>query len=154
MGKMLVIEETLLKAFNLVNQEEKTPHDYGIGFSLYHSEMNVLETINRHEGANSSEIAGILGITTGAISQVTKKLIAKALVETYRRQDNQKEIYFRLTALGRKACRGHEKHHARFNKGVTAYLETLNDKEMQKLQEFFAVIIKELNVYIASKSDS
>ena len=39
-------------------------------------------------------------MTTGATSKLTKKLLAKGLLQRYQRPDNRKEIYFRLTEAG------------------------------------------------------
>ncbi|MDR1961636.1 MAG: MarR family transcriptional regulator, partial [Gracilibacteraceae bacterium] len=93
--------EKVYKAMNIIYGEMKTAWDYGIGFPLYHSEVHLLEAIRLREGANAGEMARFLGISNAAVSQVAKKLTKKALIETYRAADNQKEVFFRLTALGK-----------------------------------------------------
>jgi DNA-binding MarR family transcriptional regulator len=72
----------------------------GVGFPLYHSEVHLLDAIHLHEGENEQELAKRLGITKGAAAQVAKKLIGKALIESYQLSGNKKEVYSRLTELG------------------------------------------------------
>ncbi|MDR1453702.1 MAG: MarR family transcriptional regulator [Candidatus Margulisbacteria bacterium] len=137
----LVLAEKINKVITVLNAEKKTPWDYGIGFSLYHSEVHLLDTIAVHAGENPSALAARLGITKGAITQVVKKLTEKELVESYHLPDNQKELYFRLTPLGKKAVRGHHKHHTRLNAGIFAYFESLTRKEGQVIIKFLDVLL-------------
>lgn len=142
MDRTVSLVEKLYKITNIVNEEMKTAWDYGVGFPLYHSEVQLLEVINNHEGANASELAKVLGVTCGAIGQVTKKLMSKALIESYQLPDNKKEIYFRLTDLGRSASVGHQKHHEMLNAGIYNYLDQLKERDLQKLTELFDDIIE------------
>jgi DNA-binding MarR family transcriptional regulator len=133
--------EKIYKITNIVNQEMKVARDYGVGFPLYHSEVQMLDVIDNHEGANASELAKTLGVTCGAIGQVTKKLMNKGLIESYQLSDNKKEVYFRLTDLGRKASIGHQKHHEKLNAGVYDYICKLEESELQKFSELLDAAI-------------
>lgn len=144
LDRTLSLVEKMCKIGNILNQEMKTAWDYGIGFPLYHSEVQLLDVINNHEGANASELAKILGVTCGAVGQVIKKLMSKALIESYQLPDNKKEIYFRLTELGRRASVGHRKHHETLNAGVLNYLDQLEDADLQRISKIFDVIIDEM----------
>jgi DNA-binding MarR family transcriptional regulator len=137
--------EKLYKVMNVINQEVKTTWDYGVGFTLYHSEVSLLEIIKVHENATASELSRILGVTTGAVWQVTRKLQKKGLIESYQFEDNKKEVYFRLTALGEKARRGHQKHHETMNAGVFEYFSHLEERDVKKIYEFLDMIISELS---------
>jgi DNA-binding MarR family transcriptional regulator len=128
--------EKVYKAMNIVSGEMKTAWDYGIGFPLYHSEVHLLEAVKLREGANAGEMARFLGISNAAVSQVAKKLTKKALIETYRAADNQKEVFFRLTALGKKACAGHQKHHGKIYANFLDYYTKLNKKEIEVIMRF------------------
>jgi DNA-binding MarR family transcriptional regulator len=134
--------EKLTHIVSIVNQEMKTAWDYGLGFPLYHSEVHLLEAIKFCTGANAGEIARYLGVTNGAVSQVAKKLIDKALIETYQSEDNRKEVFFRLTPLGDKACAGHQRHHTKINASLNKYIEHLDEKDYQAILGFFDVLIK------------
>jgi DNA-binding MarR family transcriptional regulator len=134
--------EKMTHVVSIVNREMKTAWDYGIGFPLYHSEVHLLEAIKFCSGANAGEIARYLGITNGAVSQVAKKLMDKALIEAYRSEDNRKEVFFQLTPLGNKACAGHQRHHKKINARLVKYVEQLNEKDYKAILNFFNVLIK------------
>jgi DNA-binding MarR family transcriptional regulator len=144
--------EKLYKMLNIVNDEMKTARDYGVGFEMYHSEMHLLEAIYNHEGANASELSKILGFTNGAISQVTKKLLDKALIENYQIPNNKKEVYFRLTDLGLKAFRGHRKHHAKINAPFFDFMSNqATEKDIQAIIKFMDIIINSFEPVVSRK---
>jgi DNA-binding MarR family transcriptional regulator len=142
MDRVTVFLEKLTHIISIVNREMKTAWDYGLGFPLCHSEVHLLEALKFCEGANAGEIARYLGITNGAVSQVAKKLIDKSLVETYRNEDNRKEVFFRLTPLGEKACAGHKRHHKKINASLNQYIEQLNETDYQAIIGFFDMMIE------------
>lgn len=74
----------------LVVEEMETPWLYEVEFPLHHAEVHLLEAISALEGANVGELARYLGMTSGAISQVTRKLLDKGLIEAYRKPGNRK----------------------------------------------------------------
>ncbi|MDR1961608.1 MAG: winged helix DNA-binding protein [Gracilibacteraceae bacterium] len=81
-------------------------------------------------------MARFLGISNAAVSQVAKKLTKKALIDTYRTADNQREVFFRLTALGKKACDGHIKHHGKIYANFLDYYAKLDKKEIEVIVRF------------------
>jgi DNA-binding MarR family transcriptional regulator len=137
MDKVNLFIEKLTHVVSATNSEMKTAWDYGVGFRLYHSEVHLLEAIKFCEGANAGELARYLGITNGAVSQVAKKLVDKTLIETYQSEENRKEVFFKLTPLGKKACAGHQRHHKKMNAGLIRYIEQLDEKDYQTLIDFF-----------------
>ncbi|MFP3043624.1 MarR family transcriptional regulator [Treponema primitia] len=138
--------EKVYKAVNVMSGEIKTAWDYGVGFPLYHSEVHLLEAINLHRGANAGELARRLGISNAAVSQVAKKLVKKALAETYRAEDNQKEVFFRLTDLGKKACAGHKKHHTKMYAGFIDDYKTFTKKDLEAISKFLDSMIESMPV--------
>ncbi|MDR2049934.1 MAG: hypothetical protein LBP69_10825, partial [Treponema sp.] len=71
---MVTMEMLTGKVYRLINlaiREIETPWFYGVDFPLHHAEVHLLETIKANEGANVGELARHLGMTSGAISQVT-----------------------------------------------------------------------------------
>jgi DNA-binding MarR family transcriptional regulator len=135
--------EKLYKVLNMVQSEMKTARDYGVGFKMYHSEVHLLEAIFNHEGANASELSKILGLTNGAISQVAKKLLDKALIEHYQIPNNKKEVYFHLTNSGLKILEGHREHHARINATFFDFVENhATERDIQAITKFMDAIIE------------
>jgi DNA-binding MarR family transcriptional regulator len=130
------IAEKLYKMTALLSWETEIVWDYGAGIPLYHSEIHLLKIIREHEGAKASEIAAYMNITNGAVSQGTKKLLDKGLVEDYKLPGNRKEVFFRLTPLGEKAYHGHEKHHSKIEAPFLGFLADLSEKELQTINNF------------------
>lgn len=128
--------EKMIRLLNKVNQTNKVPSDYGTGHILYQSEIHMIEAINNHEDVNASELAVILGITNGAITQVTNKLIKKGLIEQYRKNNNKKEVYYQLTTKGQIANAEHSKHHEKFYLNMTQYLDELNPDNVKIINTF------------------
>jgi DNA-binding MarR family transcriptional regulator len=90
---MNTLIEKLYRAMNLVVKEMETPWLYEVDFPLHHAEVHLLEAIQAQEGANVGELARHLGMTSGAISQITKKLLDKGLIEAYKKPGNRKEVF-------------------------------------------------------------
>jgi DNA-binding MarR family transcriptional regulator len=137
---MKILIEKLYRTVSLVIQETGTPWCYGVDFPLYHAEVHLLETIKSQEGANVGELARHLGMTSGAISQVTKKLLNKGLIEAYKKPGNRKEVFSRLTALGEQICEGHQKHHESMLALVHEFMTPLSKKETQLIFDFLDTV--------------
>jgi DNA-binding MarR family transcriptional regulator len=144
--------EKLYRMLNMVNDEMKTARDYGAGFKIHHSEVHLLETISKHEGANASELSKILGFTNGAVSQAAKKLLDKALIENYQIPNNKKEVYFRLTDLGSKVLKGHREHHKKINAIFFDFLSNqANGKDVQVIMGFMDMIMASFEPVVPQK---
>jgi DNA-binding MarR family transcriptional regulator len=136
--------EKIYRLINLAIREIETPWLYGVNFPLYHAEVHLLETIKANEGANVGELARHLGMTSGAISQVTKKLLDKGLIEAYRKPGNRKEVFSRLTALGEQVCKGHQKHHENMVSAVHEFITRLSRKETRIIFDFLDVVSRDI----------
>jgi DNA-binding MarR family transcriptional regulator len=132
--------EKLYRATNLIIGEMETPWLYGVDFPLHHAEIHLLETIKAQEGANVGELARHLGMTSGAVSQVTKKLLDKGLIEAYKKPGNRKEVFSRLTALGERVCEGHRTHHENMISVLQKFMIRLNKKETQVVLDFLDAV--------------
>ncbi|WP_040203369.1 MarR family transcriptional regulator [Neobacillus jeddahensis] len=82
------------------------------GFTL--NEIELIEKIALIPNANVTKLAAASYMTRGAISKLTKKLIAKNMIENYQHATNKKEIYFRLTTIGQKIHHVHQELHRSF----------------------------------------
>jgi DNA-binding MarR family transcriptional regulator len=128
--------EKLIRLLNKINQTNKVPRDFGSGNILYQSEIHTIESIANHENVNASELSKILGITNGALNQVTSKLKKKGLIESYKAKNNNKEVYYRLTEKGKNADEGHRKYHEEVNQKLTAYLNDLEPDQVKTINAF------------------
>lgn len=129
--------ETLFETMRSIHAEQCTARDYGAGELLYHAEVNLLDVIFRHPEQSAASLAGMLGITKGALTQTAKKLIDKGLVEPYNPPGNRKTKYHRLTPAGEAVRKSHAQFHAEANARMRAYLCALPVSDKQVLTDFF-----------------
>jgi DNA-binding MarR family transcriptional regulator len=75
-------------------------------------------------------------MTVGAISKTTRKLIKKGVLESYRKSDNKKEIYFRLTEQGKAVFKIHDDLHREFQERDKAVFEQVTDEQFDIMLDF------------------
>ncbi|WP_157771430.1 MarR family transcriptional regulator [Paenibacillus sonchi] len=144
-----ILVEKFYQMANLLLQEIQTPWSYGVDFLLSHSEIHLLEAVKSQEGANVSELAAYSEMTSGAVSQGTKKLLDKELIESYKKKGNRKEVFSRLTPLGERICDGHQKHHECMWEVWQEFMAGLDQKETQLVSDFLEMVIKGITQMIA-----
>lgn len=121
-------------------EEEKKPKDYGTGHLLYHSEINLINTIYKHPTSNAITLSKIMSITRGAVTQIGNQLEEKGFITRYLKEGNKKEKYYRLTTLGEKVREGHEQYHKEANQSICRYLSTLGDNDVDLIMDFLSKI--------------
>ena len=82
------------------------------GYTL--NEIELIEHIALIPEANVTKLAAASYMTRGAISKLTKKLLAKNIIQRYQNEDNKKEIYFELTKKGQEINTIHQQLHEAF----------------------------------------
>jgi len=112
-----------------------------------YSETHCIDYIGKTELPNVTKIADNMQMTRGAISKMTKKLLAKGLIEKYSLKCNKKEIYFRLTESGLELYKEHEKRHKLWEQRDSKFLERYSAEEMEIITKF----MQEFNVYLEEK---
>jgi DNA-binding MarR family transcriptional regulator len=127
---MLGIIELLFSASHKLAALENIPRDFGVHEKLTRAEIHMLAAIEHSQDASVTDLARIKGITKGAVSQLLKRLEAKKLVEKTADESNVSRLKVRLTAAGRKACRGHERMHETILETVEARMGTLDPEEI------------------------
>lgn len=142
--KHIEIIEKIMHIVNVVNQKAKNPLDYGTGHLLYQAEIHMIDTIDNHKNINASEIANMLGITNGAVNQLTNKLIKKGLIIKYNSPSNKKEVYYELTPEGEVASKVHSLNHKKMYEDAKKQLETLNPDFPEEMCIFLDKIIDNL----------
>ena len=113
------------------------------------TEIHCIEAIEKSVHPNVSQLAQTLFMTRGAISKLTKKLIQKDAIVTYKNPDNKKEVYFKLTDKGRIAFDTHEQFHKEFKERDAQVFDTMTDDQykamMTFLNQYNAHLDKEIN---------
>lgn len=104
------------------------------GYTL--NEVEVIEHIALIPNANVTKLANASYMTRGAISKLTKKLIAKDIIDSYQDDNNKKEIYFRLTVKGQEINNIHNKLHQSFLERDKEVFENMADDEFDTIFRF------------------
>ncbi|MGG0418704.1 MarR family transcriptional regulator [Priestia aryabhattai] len=100
------------------------------------SEIELIENIALIPNANVTKLAAASYMTRGAISKLTKKLIAKNMIESYQSGENKKEIYFRLTTNGQKINDVHQELHQSFLERDKEVFKYMTDEEFDTIFRF------------------
>nr|WP_074042370.1 MarR family transcriptional regulator [Desnuesiella massiliensis] len=126
-------EETLGKLAFKGEYEE-----YGV------SEIHCLDFIGKIKDPNVTKISQSMNMTRGAISKISKKLLNSKLIHKYKKPENDKEIYFKLTELGEMLYKHHEVKHKQWEERNNKFFKTIDKKD----QEVVASFLKKFNSYL------
>lgn len=100
------------------------------------AEVHCIDKIGSMEFSNVTKIAAEMGMTRGAISKISKKLLNKGLIDTYQKPENNKEVYFCLTEQGQKVYDEHKKCHNKALEEKLAILSTYSEYEQSIILRF------------------
>lgn len=92
--------EHLIRVINKSSRLSQTHRDFGVDFPLSPAEMHAIDVVGSQPGIHVSEVAEKKGVTSGAISQIIRKLEQKGLVLRYKDPGNHKSVQLKLTAKG------------------------------------------------------
>jgi DNA-binding MarR family transcriptional regulator len=134
------IAEILVRVVNKMNDNEKKPRIYGLRQPLYPSEIHMLMMIGQNPDAGVTGLAEKAGITKGAVSQTVKRLENKGLIKKQTDPADSKRIVLELTNKGRVAYYAHEQYHEETDRDLFKYLNSLSDKKLKVIEEFFLLL--------------
>jgi DNA-binding MarR family transcriptional regulator len=132
------------KIHNRVDSNDRKPRPFGTSQLLYQSEIHFIDAIEPGEGLNASQLSEKLGITNGAVTQVAGKLLIKKLIVKYKKGNNKKEVYLKLTDEGVIAFESHRLFHKELNDKMLEYLDSLNDGQRNAIIGLLDVVDKYL----------
>ena len=84
-------------------------------------------------------------MTRSAISKIVKKLIEKNLVESYKKSENKKEIYFKLTKQGEKINKIHQNLHKEFQERDKIVFDQITEEQFNSILSFIEKYSKHLD---------
>lgn len=100
------------------------------------SEVHCIEFIGQNTDVNVTKLAEAFFMTLGAISKLTKKLMNKGIIESYKKPDNKKEIYFKLTLEGERVYKIHEELHNEFRERDKNIYANISDNDLSIMINF------------------
>ncbi|AQR95983.1 MarR family winged helix-turn-helix transcriptional regulator [Clostridium saccharoperbutylacetonicum] len=110
----MITDELLSTTFNNVSEIHnliKKTAERNFLTEYTFTEVHCIEQIEKIEDPNVTKLSKDFEMTRGALSKIIKKLIEKGAVEIYRKPENKKEIYYKLTESGMSTFMEHEEMH-------------------------------------------
>jgi DNA-binding MarR family transcriptional regulator len=128
---------SFLRMVNKYRAMEKFTMSYGTEAVFYHSERHLLDVMRDHPELNITELAQLVGVTKGAISQAVAKLERKGAIERYKGSGDDKQVLVRLTALGQNITEHHHQVNEQTVKQLCAVIKDRPQVEVDFLCEVF-----------------
>ncbi len=143
----LQLAEQFQRINNKIFQMRNNPVSFDGSVPLNAGAIHIIEAIGKNGEANITEIARILGITKGAVSQSATKLCAKGLIVKIKVGLNDKDVRLQLTTEGQKVFEGHEKLHAAMYTDLQSSLYDVTLVEIERVHIIFDKIENYMDYY-------
>ncbi len=131
--------DQFLKILHLYSVIGRKPKDYGTGDLLYFTELHTISMVGKNREVNMTNLADLMGVTRGAISQTIRKLVSKGLI-IKSNTINRKEINLRLSEKGMMVLRGQESFQNEIFTFAGTLYENATTKEIQLVGRLFNAI--------------
>ena len=131
-----IIHGKFERLMDLALKLDKMPKSFGTGQNLSHSEIHLIEIIGDNPKLSVTDIAALIGVTKGAVSQNLKRLEKKGLSTKTQDPDNLSRALVSLTAKGKTAYWAHKDWHETMDGGFSRYLTRMDEKEMEIILDF------------------
>ena len=139
--------EIVYRIINKYNLKTKKPHHYGTNYLLYNSEIHMIEVIGKHQHLTAKAIASLQGITKGAVSQTTNKLLQKELIKKEFSPNGNNEILISLTRQGEIAFENHLTFHNEMIQQSSMLAIDLPEESLEIIKKMLNTIDKILDTY-------
>lgn len=131
------LHEKFVAIVKLADRFEKLPRRFGTEELLTSSEIHLVEVIGDNtESYSVTDLAGILGVTKGAVSQNLKRLEKKGLTMKQTDPKNRSRAIVGLTSKGKAAYYAHQHWHETLDGGFKEYYLQLDKDKIDFLLEF------------------
>lgn len=140
-----IIFESSYRLINKYNQKSRKAKTYGTEDLLYPAEVHMLDVIGAHMKVTTTKLAEILGITKGAVSQTTNKLLSKGLIEKNNSKERTNEVYITLSESGKQIFDFHREKHADMQKRIHEVIEDLSPESVEAIKQIIAIIDQSLD---------
>jgi DNA-binding MarR family transcriptional regulator len=144
-SELQTLIDLFLKILHLYSVIGRKPKDYGTGDLLYVTEIHTITMVGKNREINMTQLADMMGVTKGAISQTIRKLVHKKLI-VKSNTTNLKEFNLRLSEKGHIVYKGQEA----FQKELFTFAGTLYDSARPEERE----LVKRLFLAISSNMET
>ena len=118
------------------------------------SELHIIAAIGDLEQSNVTSLAEHMGMTRGGICKNIKKLAKAGLISSYQRDGNVKNIYYRLTEMGKIVYEKHAEAHQAWLARDMACMEGFSDEQLNQVTEFMKLYIRHRDQRIEESENS
>lgn len=132
-----------LRLINRYNSLSKKARHYGTPFLLYPSEIHMIDVIGSQNEITTTKIAELLGITKGAVSQITSKLLDKGLI-TKTEQTGSNAVFISLTESGQAAFKEHRMFHEKMLSEIDRITDSFSEETLSAIQVLIDTVENEL----------
>jgi DNA-binding MarR family transcriptional regulator len=144
-SELQTLIDLFLKILHLYSIIGRKPKDYGTGDLLFFTEIHTITMVGKNKEINMTQLADMMGVTKGAISQTIRKLVIKKFI-TKSNTNNKKEINLKLSDKGQIVYKGQES----FQKELFTFAGTLYEKARPEDRE----LVKRLFLAISENMQS
>ncbi len=131
------------KLIHALSVGKNAARQYG-SVALFKAEVHILEIVGKRAGVTVSDIAQMMEVTKGAVSQIVTKLVRKKLVEKRMIAGNMRAQELHLTPKGQAAFYAHEEHERKLVESIAADLAVCGEKELHA----FAQVVGKLSAFV------
>ncbi|MFP4976994.1 MarR family transcriptional regulator [Paenibacillus sp. CN-4] len=110
-------------------------------FSLNMTELHTIACIGEQEPINVTSIAERMNLSKGNTSKIANKLLKAGWVRKAQLNDNKKEVYFRLTPVGKKLFAAHHELHEKERLRMYEFLERYSERELEFIKRLFGDMV-------------
>lgn len=139
--------DSLYEVSRVFHNYDKKPRCYGTDIKLYEAEMHLLDKICNNEGLTVTALADMTNKTKSAITQMTKKLEKKNMIQKLRNKEYHKEINLYTTQLGKEVCDYHRTLDEKNYLEALKYFEDYDVEDFQKCIKAAHIMIKFMEEY-------
>ena len=132
--------EDTYRLINKYNQKSKVAKTYGTEDMLYSAEVHMIEIIGSHKAITTTKLAEVLGITKGAVSQVTRKLLEKNLITKMPSKKKVNEVFISLTDKGKVVYAYHRNMHEEMISKIDLILSDLPKESKTAINKIMQAI--------------
>ncbi len=128
------------------SQKESVKKTYGNDIELTQTEIHLISVIGSKPGISMKDLAAAKGVTSGAASQMIKKMIGKGLVEKRISKESEAKIELFLTKTGDECFGAHQKNHKAANQKWYDIFDKLDDNTYNAVKNLIAEADKIIDV--------
>lgn len=138
-NELQTLIDLFLKILHLYSVIGRKPKDYGTGDLLYVTEIHTIKMVAKNRQINMTQLAEIMGVTRGAISQTINKLVRKNLI-IKSNSTNRKEFSLRLSEKGKIVYEGQKSFENEIFTFASKLYDTASPEDRDLVKRLFLAI--------------